>query len=101
MQTNGNTDQPHQKKSWLEAPVQSIILTVIGASLIGGFVKVTNISDNVLIIREQAYANRGIIDNQGSAIMRLQMNDLNKNDRIVILEQEIKVLKEKISPAKQ
>lgn len=90
-------DQQKEKNgNSVEKYIQSILLTLITAALIGGFVKVTNISDTLIIIREQALANREIINEMAKSVNRLQMNDQNKNDRITILEYQVRDLKERV-----
>jgi type IV secretory pathway protease TraF len=95
MEVKDRSESQH-RNSVLERHFQSLLLSVITAALIGFFVKVTNMSDNIIIIKEKAVANKEVIDEHGKAINRLQMNDLQKSDRIIKLEIEMQEVKDKV-----
>lgn len=91
-----NAIQDPYKSSIIERHVQTVLLSLITAALIGGFVKGTNMSDNIIIIKEQAIANREIINEHSKALLRLQANDAAKTEQIIKLEIRLQDLKDRI-----
>lgn len=90
-----NTPDPKERGT-LERHVQTILIAAIIGMMVGGYNKVSNISDNLLIIREQAISNKGIIDDHTNRVKRLENNDSKQELKIDNISLRLENLKEEM-----
>jgi hypothetical protein len=83
--------QPNDLMRW----VQTILLAIITATLIGFFTKMQDLNDRLIRIEVRAEANTAKINSMQETINRVEMKQLTQSDRLTRLEYQIEEISKK------
>ena len=75
-----------KKETTLEKHVQTILLSIITAAIMGGFWKITTISDNLIRMEEREKQKAEQTNSMQSSMNTLQQDMTNIKDRLIRLE---------------